>query len=1065
MKKHTSYRFSLIATAVLLVTGLIAWQPSAVEAQTTSLPAQMNLQFSELTVPAGAPSVLSVTIYNPNYFELTLSSLPSAWYIDFPSGLVFTSTPDPQSTCGGVVSTTGTRLSLSGGTVPAKSGITDGSCTVTVNVTSTIPSTYIPTIPANRLVSTDPTGTIDITNTTPASATLLVNSVQPPSLTKSFAKNTMWVGETTVMSIRITNNDTNYSLSQVSLTDALPTNIMVSSPALPSGWSTNCGSSVSVTGPGGSALAGGESSLTINNADINAGTTCTIKVNVTSVTPGSYLNTIPAHSIQSEQGVTNASAASAPLNVQPIGLTKSFSPTSFQSGGTSALTITLQNPSSTTDYTNAAFTDTLPAGVTLVLGSTSTTCAGGTITEASGSIHLSGATIPHGSTSTPGSCTVTGTVTSSIAGTYTNSIGAGAMTAYNPDSEQTVTNVIAATANLNVYVVGGGMSTSSSYKSFSPSTIAVGGTSTLSIHFTAPADTQLTNFTMTDALPDGVFVANPPSSSSSCGGTFTPAAGDTLLSFSGGTIAKGGSCTLSVRVTSNIPNSPGSAYINTISPANISNDQNRSFTGTISASLTVTGLNVSKAFYPNIVNPGGISTLTVTLSNTNSNQLDNVSLTDSSTGTGTTSWGNSTNGFMIAPNPNVSTTCTGGTVNAVAGAQSFTMTGGTIPAQVGGVAGLCTVSVDVIGKGVSTTYTNTIPVSTSTNTWVSGTIHGTSTVVTNQSAAAATLRIMPLTINIVKGFNPLSVTGDAYSTLTVTLTNPNTVVLTGIGFTDSLPQGTDGGMHIANPASPSTGTCGGAITANPGDQSFTYSGGTLAAGANCSLTLHVAMNVNANLTNTIGVGAVTSSNGASNTQAASASLTNLPGVHVSKLFFANPIFAGTGNVSTLTITIENTSNFQLDGLGMTDTFPSGLTVATAPDSSQCGGTVTSTSNSVTLTGGVLASLTSCDVKVDVTAPTAGTYTNCIAAGALMTTGNIATNEDEACDTLTVNQLPQPPSIAKVFSPGTIDEGGTSLLTFTLTNPEENTAALTGVGFTDTLPTGVTVVGTPDADQC
>src|SRR5437016_2979865 len=50
----------------------------------------------------------------------------------------------------------------------------------------------------------------------------------------------------------------------------------------------------------------------------------------------------------------------------------------------------------------------------------------------------------------------------------------------------------------------------------------------------------------------------------------------------------------------------------------------------------------------------------------------------------------------------------------------------------------------------------------------------------------------------------------------------------------------------------------------------------------------------------------------------------------------------------------------------------------------------------------------------------------------------------------------PPSITKVFNPNTIPLNATTSLTFTITNPGANTVALTGVDFSDTLPTGLTV---------
>jgi hypothetical protein len=45
----------------------------------------------------------------------------------------------------------------------------------------------------------------------------------------------------------------------------------------------------------------------------------------------------------------------------------------------------------------------------------------------------------------------------------------------------------------------------------------------------------------------------------------------------------------------------------------------------------------------------------------------------------------------------------------------------------------------------------------------------------------------------------------------------------------------------------------------------------------------------------------------------------------------------------------------------------------------------------------------------------------------------------------------PPSITSGFTPSSIGVGDTSTLSFTISNPANN-GTLTGVGFTDTLPT-------------
>ncbi|HVI08183.1 MAG TPA: choice-of-anchor D domain-containing protein, partial [Candidatus Binatia bacterium] len=50
----------------------------------------------------------------------------------------------------------------------------------------------------------------------------------------------------------------------------------------------------------------------------------------------------------------------------------------------------------------------------------------------------------------------------------------------------------------------------------------------------------------------------------------------------------------------------------------------------------------------------------------------------------------------------------------------------------------------------------------------------------------------------------------------------------------------------------------------------------------------------------------------------------------------------------------------------------------------------------------------------------------------------------------------PPTLAMSFTPGEIALNGTSTLTFVISNPTVNTVALTGVGFTNILPTGLAV---------
>jgi uncharacterized repeat protein (TIGR01451 family) len=102
-----------------------------------------------------------------------------------------------------------------------------------------------------------------------------------------------------------------------------------------------------------------------------------------------------------------------------------------------------------------------------------------------------------------------------------------------------------------------------------------------------------------------------------------------------------------------------------------------------------------------------------------------------------------------------------------------------------------------------------------------------------------------------------------------------------------------------------------------------------------------------------------------------------------------------------------------------------------------------------LSGATLAGSSSCTFSVNVTGTTAGLKIN--------TTGNVSSTEGGNGGTATAStKVEAPPSIAKVFNPTSIALNATTSLTFTITNPAGNADPLTGVAFTDTLPTGLTV---------
>ena len=171
-----------------------------------------------------------------------------------------------------------------------------------------------------------------------------------------------------------------------------------------------------------------------------------------------------------------------------------------------------------------------------------------------------------------------------------------------------------------------------------------------------------------------------------------------------------------------------------------------------------------------------------------------------------------------------------------------------------------------------------------------------------------------------------------------------------------------------------------------------------------------------------------------------------------------PQVIGVGALSTLTFTLSNPNvGGSLTNVGFTDNFPVGLEVSMFPNAiNTCDGTFTAAPNtsSVTLTGGLIGPQSSCSISLSVTPFVGGLLTN--------TTGAVSSSAGGTGPTASATLfLGSPPSCGSGFGAIILPLNGTTTLLISVTNPNSG-GALTGVHFTDTLPSGI-VLATDGAD--
>lgn len=201
-------------------------------------------------------------------------------------------------------------------------------------------------------------------------------------------------------------------------------------------------------------------------------------------------------------------------------------------------------------------------------------------------------------------------------------------------------------------------------KSFAPASISAGSASVLSVTLQNTNLAAATGVAFTDNYPVNMVNTATPGVTNTCGGVATAVAGGSMLQLSGGTIPSGGSCTVTVNVTSAVSGS----YTN--NTGGITSTEG--YVGdTVSAILSVGASSLANSTKTvedqngGDQNPGDVMRYTITLTESAGFDAVGVSLTDTIPATLT--------GMTVV-------TCPGGATCNVVG-QTLTVTNITVPAS------------------------------------------------------------------------------------------------------------------------------------------------------------------------------------------------------------------------------------------------------------------------------------------------------------------------------------------------------------------------------------------------
>lgn len=852
----------------------------------------VNKAFSPASAAEGVVSQLTVQFTNLSAKPVTGASFTDNLPVGSTGGQLMVANPNlATTTCvGGVVSAEpgANVVSMTGATIPARAGNGSGaagSCSLTVSVIGGA-GNYINSLPAGALTGTETLGdssTRTATSPGPVNASLTYSSALTAA--KSFAPNTISSGGVSTVTVTL-GNTAGGTLNNVSVRDPLPPGMTL---APTPNAATTCAS-------GAVTAVAGAGTISMTGAVIPSGVQCTLKFDVTATGASGWTNTIPVGDITADGGVRNTTPITAALANSSAGgviVTNAMSVPSLTSPGQfSVLTVTITNNGSV-DLSNLNLTDYFTVDglvggaqtgmIVAITPNALTTCTNGFVAATANgtSLGLSGATLPAG-----GSCTFSVNVTLNTTGTVQNTIPVGAIA-----NDQGVSNTLPTQTSLSV---GSNLGIT---KVFTPAVIRPNEISRLRIQLINPSASPAASLKVTDTLPAGVVLAAEPNAYTTCSAaTITAVGGGTSVGLSGGSLAGASagastSCYVEVDVTS----AAAGAYDNIIAAGDLTGTVGgtpASNSGPATATLEVrTPLTLAKAFNPTIVDMSVPTTVTLTVTNSNILPLTGATLRD-----------DLPEGLTVALTPNASTTCVGGSVNAVVSATYVTLTGATLPAN-----GACTVTFDAVSN-VAGAYVNTIPAGNiSTNQGV-----------TNEAPATDTVRVTNRP-TVSKQFSPIGIPANGQSTLTIVLGNTNATAATlSADLVDTLPT-SPAPIVVATPNGLTNSCLGTPATATAAAADVTVPAGAIIPPGGCSITVNVTGATEGTYTNYIATNALQTNFG-NNAQPANANLV------ISKLGFISGrvfkdtdvspdgLFNGTdAGIAGVTITLTGT-DYGADGV-------------------------------------------------------------------------------------------------------------------------------------------------------